>query len=152
MIAIAAAADLPTKYGRFRVHVFHDDGGRTDHVAIVHGDVWGAERVPVRIHTACLLGDVFGSYQCDCGEQMRRALELIGREPRGIVIYLRDAEGSSVANQVRAVHALRACDDEHNHGVAASILRSMGVRSIALPGDDLDRVRQVAELEMAESK
>lgn len=166
-VAVVAAADLPTKHGRFRIHVFHSDADHAEHLALVNGDVWGAEGVPVRIHSECMTGDVFGSCRCDCGEQLQRALQLIGQATRGIVLYLRqEGRGIGLTNKLRAYRlqteqgldtvdanlALGFRDDERDYGVAVSMLRSMGVRSVALFTNNPDKVRQLKHFGMPVEK
>jgi GTP cyclohydrolase II len=84
--ASRADASLPTRWGDFRLSVFRVDG--TEVVALVRGDVDGAAPVLVRLHSECLTGDVLGSLRCDCGDQLRFALAMIGSAERGVLLYL----------------------------------------------------------------
>jgi GTP cyclohydrolase II len=159
-VEVAAAADVPTRFGDFRIHVFKSDADSAEHVALVRGDVFGGEDVPVRIHSECLTGDVFGSRRCDCGEQLNDALAIVGAEPRGIVLYLRqEGRGIGLANKIMAYRlqselgldtvdanvALGFRDDERDYGVAVSMLRTLGVRSVALMTNNPHKVRGLAE-------
>src|SRR5439155_4853213 len=87
-VRCVASPHLPTPYGEFRVHAYKSDITGEEHVALVMGEIVEGEPLLVRVHSSCLTGDVFGSHRCDCGAQMERALELIAREKKGVVLYL----------------------------------------------------------------
>ena len=87
---------LPTAHGEFRAIGYTNIVDGTEHVALVRGDVANAEDVPVRVHSECLTGDVFGSLRCDCGEQLHRAMEHISQHGKGVLIYLRGQEGRGI--------------------------------------------------------
>ncbi len=145
-LSIDAEAMVPTKHGCFRFVVFrHADEPDKDHVAVVCGDVRG-EDVLVRVHSECMTSEVFGSLKCDCAEQLDHALAAIGREGRGVVLYLRQ-EGRAIglANKIRAyalqaqgadtVDANRALDlpdDARRYDAAAAVLTRLGVSSVRL--------------------
>ncbi|MBX6771923.1 MAG: 3,4-dihydroxy-2-butanone-4-phosphate synthase, partial [Chloroflexi bacterium] len=95
---------LPTRHGSFEATIFEDIIQHDQHVALVMGDPSGDEPVLVRMHSECLTGDVFGSLRCDCGEQLDRAMEMIAREKRGVIVYLRGHEGRGIGlhNKFRA--------------------------------------------------
>lgn len=96
-VTLVASASLPTRYGTFMSHAFRVAGSEAEHLALVVGDVAGQQSVLTRLHSECLTGDVFGSYRCDCGEQLDLALRYIAAEGCGVLLYLRGHEGAASA-------------------------------------------------------
>jgi len=88
-VSIASIAELPTRFGNFHIVAFYNNKDGKEHAAIVKGDVTDCEDVPVRIHSECLTGDVFGSKRCDCGSQLNMALRMISKEGKGAFVYMR---------------------------------------------------------------
>jgi GTP cyclohydrolase II len=146
-VIVSAKAKLPTKHGELEIHAFETlDGRRLDDVAVVRGEVAGHTEVPVRVHSECLTGDVFGSNRCDCGEQLHEALHRFAEAERGILLYLRqEGRGIGIANKVRAyalqdqgldtVEANRHLgfdDDLRRYDLAGAMLAALGVESIEL--------------------
>jgi len=143
---VVATAILPTRYGVFRVHGFSGDIVSEEHVALVKGEVRGREGVPVRVHSECLTGDVFGSRRCDCRAQLERSLELIESAGVGAVIYLRqEGRGIGLFNKIRAYrlqeegldtvqanNELGFDDDHRSYRDAARLIRLLGPASVRL--------------------
>jgi len=158
-VELVGMADLPTRFGRFRVAAFSNSFDDEEHVAIVRGDVRGGEDVATRIHSECLTGDALGSLRCDCRDQLEAALQHIGSLEKGIVIYLRqEGRGIGLLNKIRAYalqddgldtveanHALGFGDDERNYAVAAHILGVLDVKSVRLLTNNPDKVRQLEQ-------
>ncbi len=144
-IHVEATADLPTRFGRFRVVALQGPDGE-EYGAVVRGDVDGRTGVPVRLHSACFTGDLMGSLRCDCRDQLEAALSFIGRAERGAVLYLaQEGRGIGLVNKVRAYalqergldtveanEALGFPDDLRSYDVAAGILEALGVASVCL--------------------
>src|SRR3954470_8729242 len=141
---IPAEAALPTRFGDFRIGVYRALG--TEVVAITRGNVREGGPLLVRLHSECLTGDALGSLRCDCGEQLQQALESVGHEERGAVLYLRhEGRGIGLYDKIRA-YALqdRGMDtvdanialglpiDARDYAAAAWVLKQLGVRDIRL--------------------
>ena len=155
----AAEAELPTRFGDFRVIAFTADADGKEHLALVRGEVRGASHVPVRVHSECLTGDVLGSLRCDCRDQLIASLESIGNLPVGVLLYMRqEGRGIGLTNKIRAYalqdqghdtidanHLLGFGDDQRDYGVAAQMLLALGVRSVNLMTNNPAKVRGLRE-------
>jgi len=119
------AVYFPTKHGIFTLHVYESEIDDHHHLAVVKGDVTTDEPVLVRVHSECLTGDVFGSMRCDCGDQLARALDMVEKEGRGVVLYMRQ-EGRGIGL------VLGFPPDLRDYGIGAQILADLGIKKIKL--------------------
>jgi len=138
--------DMPTSYGHFRLIPFRDKISGLEHIALIKGDVANGEPVLVRVHSSCATGDIFGSQRCDCGDQLHKAMEMVEKEGRGVVLYLsQEGRGIGLMDKIRAYklqeEGLDTVDanlhlghraDERDYGVGAQILHKLGVREMKL--------------------
>ncbi len=157
-IELLEKASLPTRFGDFTVVGFRLASGQ-ELGAVVKGELAGHEGVPVRLHSECFTGDVMGSLKCDCRDQLEAALRFLGRARRGAVLYLpQEGRGIGLVNKIRAYalqdrgldtvqanQALGFPDDLRSYGVAAAMLRALGIPSVVVLTNNPAKVRGLAE-------
>lgn len=151
---------IPTKHGEFILHYYSNSLDEKEHVAFVKGEVAGKDNVPVRIHSECFTGDVLGSRRCDCGEQLDMALDMINQTGFGVLIYMRqEGRGIGLLKKLQAYNlqdqGLDTVDaniklghlaDEREYDIAALILNSLQVHSIALITNNPQKIDEMTTL------
>jgi len=156
-VRAVAVADLPTRFGDFRIVAFWNNRDAKDHVAIIHGDVIGRSEIPMRVHSECLTGDALGSIRCDCRDQLEASLKRISELGDGLVLYLRqEGRGIGLLNKIRAYSlqdagldtveanlALGFRDDERDYAIAAHMLKSLDVRSVRVMTNNPNKLEQL---------
>lgn len=146
LIEVGNEADMPTKYGHFRLIPFRQSATGLEHMALIKGEWKEDEPILVRVHSSCATGDILGSKRCDCGEQLHKAMQMIEKEGKGVLIYMQqEGRGIGLMNKIAAyklqeegydtvdanVH-LGFQPDERDYGCGAQMLQHLGVHKMRL--------------------
>lgn len=137
---------LPTEFGDFMLTPFRELTTGLEHIALVKGEWQADEPILCRVHSSCMTGDIFGSKRCECGEQLHKAMQMVDKEGKGIIVYMnQEGRGIGLMNKIRAYKLQEQGDDtveanvhlgfqpdERNYGVGAQILQQMGARKLRL--------------------
>jgi len=156
-VHLVTSVDFPTRFGHFRLYGFNDTYSGKEHTAIVRGDVSGREHCPVRVHSECHTGDVWGSLRCDCRDQLEAAIAFVAEREYGAVIYLRqEGRGIGLLNKIKAYklqdlgldtveanHFLGFPAEARDYTVAARIIELLEIRSISLLSNNPDKIEQL---------
>jgi len=138
--------DLPTHLGHFKLYAYKQIANGMDHLALVKGEWKADEPVLVRVHSSCMTGDIFGSCRCDCGPQLHKAMEMIEKEGKGVIVYMnQEGRGIGLLNKLKAYklqeNGFDTVDanlelgfqmDERDYGVGAQIIRDLGISKMKL--------------------
>ena len=146
LIEVGNVADMPTQYGHFKLIPFRQTSNGLEHMALVKGEWKENEPILVRVHSSCATGDILGSKRCDCGEQLHKAMQMIEKEGKGVLIYMQqEGRGIGLMNKIAAyklqeegmdtvdanIH-LGFKPDERDYGCGAQMLRHLGVHKMRL--------------------
>ena len=146
MVTRYSEATVPTHFGAFQLIVYRETDGQKEHIAVVKGDLSGAHKVLLRVHSECLTGEVLHSLKCDCRDQLNLALQRVEEAGQGAVLYLRqEGRGIGLGNKIKAYAkqdegldtvdanlALGFEDDHRGYQVASDMIRDLGIESVAL--------------------
>ncbi len=138
--------EMPTLYGNFKLIPFRQKSNGLEHVALIKGEWKPDEPILVRVHSSCATGDIFGSRRCDCGEQLQKAMQMVEKEGKGVILYMnQEGRGIGLMNKIKAYklqeEGLDTVDanihlgfkpDEREYGVGAEILQILGVKKMRL--------------------
>ena len=166
LIMRVASPDVPTDFGMFRVYGYQNILNGEHHLALLKGSIGDGQNVLCRVHSECLTGDVFFSARCDCGKQLKASMEMIEKEGRGILLYMRqEGRGIGLLNKLKAYElqskgldtveanvALGFDEDMREYYIGAQILRDLGAKTLRLMTNNPDKLYQLSDfgLEIAE--
>lgn len=162
-VSLVAQARVPTEHGTFTMKLFKEEPSGLEHVALVMGDIGGTTLV--RVHSECMTGDVFGSLRCDCGPQLHFALDEIGKQGSGVVLYLRqEGRGIGLVNKMRAYRlqeagadtveanlALGFHADARDYELCKPMLAQFGITAVRLMTNNPRKIAAMEKLGVAVS-
>ena len=146
LVERSETVSLPTEFGDFMLTPFRELTTGLEHIALVKGEWQADEPILCRVHSSCMTGDIFGSKRCECGEQLHKAMQMVEKEGKGIIVYMnQEGRGIGLMNKIRAYKLQEQGDDtveanvhlgfqpdERNYGVGAQILQQLGAHKLRL--------------------
>ena len=146
LIEEVVRVDMPTRYGNFKLIAFREKNSSNEHLALLKGEWEKDEPVLVRVHSSCFTGDILGSFRCDCGEQLHKAMRMVEAEGKGAVLYMdQEGRGIGLLNKLKAYQLqeqgmdtveanlhLGFQMDERDYGIGAQMLRHLGINRLRL--------------------
>ncbi len=156
-VKIAAEAKLPTTFGDFKIVAFINNVDKKEHIALIKGEIKNKKNVYLRIHSECLTGDVFGSFRCDCRDQLWKALNFIDDQKKGVLLYMRqEGRGIGLINKIKAYVlqekgydtsdanvALGFKGDMRDYSLAAEMIKHLEIKSVNLLTNNPQKIKDL---------